>query len=52
MDEQYPTSESTDRKIIMKEIENQEVPLPERIMIVSPNSFTVDQLIRKTAHIL
>ncbi len=42
MDEQYPTSEKTDRKIVMKDIEVNEVPLPNRILVVSPNSFTVD----------
>jgi hypothetical protein len=42
MGEQYPTAETTDRKILMKAIVPNEVPLPEKIMVVSPNSFTVD----------
>jgi hypothetical protein len=52
MEEQYPTSEVTDHKIIMKDIENNEVPLPERILVVSPNSFTVDQLLSYTSTLL
>jgi hypothetical protein len=52
MGEQYPTSETTDRKIIMKDKEKNEVPLPEKILFVSPNSFTVDQLLVKSAKIL
>ncbi len=52
MGEQYPTSETTDRKIIMKEKEKNEVPLPEKILFVSPNSFTVDQLLIKSTKIL
>lgn len=42
MDEQYPTSEQSDHKIVMKDIENKEAPLPQRIIVISPNSFTVD----------
>ena len=42
MGEQYPTAETSDHKIIMKDIEKNEVPLPEKILVVSPNSFTVD----------
>lgn len=52
MGEQYPTSETTDHKIIMKEKEKNEVPLPEKILFVSPNSFTVDQLLIKSAKML
>lgn len=47
-EEQYPTSEQTDRKIILKPKEADEVPLPKKILVVSPNSFTVDQLLSKT----
>ena len=36
----------------MKEKEKNEVPLPEKILFVSPNSFTVDQLLIKSAKIL
>ena len=52
MGEQYPTSETTDRKIIMKEKDKNEVPLPAKILFVSPNSFTVDQLLVKSAKTL
>ena len=36
----------------MKAIVPIEVPLPQKIMIVSPNSFSVDQLLTKTADLL
>jgi hypothetical protein len=52
MGEQYPTSETTDKKVIMKDIVKNEVPLPQKVLVVSPNSFTVDLLLTKTAKIL
>lgn len=36
----------------MKDIEKNEVPLPEKILVVSPISFTVDLLLTKTAKVL
>lgn len=36
----------------MKDIENKEIPLPQRILVVSPNAFTVDLLLKKTAHLM
>ena len=47
--EQYPISEQTDRKIVLKAVNLDEIPLPEKILVVSPNSFTVDLLLSKTA---
>ena len=52
MGEQYPTSETSDKKVIMKDIVKNEVPLPQKVLVVSPNSFTVDLLLTKTAKIL
>ncbi|TNV82488.1 hypothetical protein FGO68_gene10529 [Halteria grandinella] len=45
--DQYPTAEQTDRKVILQPQKQDEVPLPQRILYVSPNSYTVDQLLLK-----
>jgi hypothetical protein len=48
-EEQYPTSEQTDKKIVLRVVPADEVPLPEKILVVSPNSYTVDNLLQKVS---
>jgi hypothetical protein len=48
-EEQYPTSEQTDRKIVLRVVPADEVPLPDKILVVSPNSYTVDNLLQKVS---
>eukprot|EP00347_Sterkiella_histriomuscorum_P019777 403340332 len=46
MGEMYPTSDQTDNKILLKPIEKDQTRPPEKIVIVSPNSLTVDNHLR------
>ncbi|CDW81163.1 UNKNOWN [Stylonychia lemnae] len=43
MKEQYPTSDFTDKKILLKAKEKDQTKPPERIVLLSPNSLTVDK---------
>lgn len=45
MKEQYPISEMTDNKIILKPKEDDSILPPEKILIVAPNSGCLDQLL-------
>ena len=45
MRDQYPSSEVSDRKIILKPKDKDETQPPEKILIVSTNGSSIDQLI-------
>ena len=45
MTEQYPKSEQTDKKVLLKPKEKDETIPPEKILLVSANSSTVDKML-------
>ncbi len=46
MKDQYPTSDLTDKKILLKPKDKDQTKPPERILVVAPNSATVDLHLR------